>query len=166
MVPLDTATPPTPRDSSYLTPLAILDKQPTLSASLRAGTYDAGANLLRTCSLPDLTSLLPNPSQEGEGLGGVASEVWNAGRDPGNQGGGVTGEGNSDDDDDDAESSGGEDVFYNDEIAPGPVGEEPQAEGVESDSEEEEEEWSSSEDEDLQQLVQTLQNFVEEASEF
>ena len=40
---------------TYHTPSA--EDMVKMSASLRAGTYDAGANLLRTCSLPDLTSL-------------------------------------------------------------------------------------------------------------
>lgn len=163
------ATPPspsyhTPLASSYHTPLATSSSEDngskppsdSLSASIRAGTFDAGANLLRTCSLPDLTSMISDPSQEGEGPGGVASEEWNVGGSPSNEDDVTKASGD--------ESSDGEDVFYNGKETPA------SGEGAESDCEEEdeedEEEWSTSEDEDLQQLVQTLQSFVEEASKF
>lgn len=132
--------------------------------------------MLRTCSLPDLTSLvladeggdsmesLPQNVPEGN----EAVVVSNQGEDPCN----------SDNND--------EDVFYDsvgdlsavggvdeDKGVGGPSGEETKGVGQEAGFEgegqeisEEEEEWSSSEDEDLQELVKTLQNFVEEASEF
>ena len=57
--------------NAYLTPMA-----ENLSASLRAGTYDARANLLRTCSLPDLTSLVVAPLEPEPEPVGVASSAW------------------------------------------------------------------------------------------
>lgn len=124
-----------------------------MSASLRAGTYDAGASLLRTCSLPDLTSLValdplgsPGWDDRGQDSGeSVLLEVEAAS---------------------DSELHGKDGVFYDDVVAAASA-EVGGGEGGPSEEEEEgsEEEWSSSGDEDLQQLVQTLQNFVEEASE-
>lgn len=141
-----------------------------MSASLRAGTYDAGVNILRTCSLPDLTSLVahnpahdpgspegdvegPSENEEGISMGSSAQRA------------GIESELRDEDDDKD-------NVFYEESVEEGEgeeVGEEEgeveeKGEGEEEDEGEGEEEWSSSEDEDLQQLVQTLQNFVEDAS--
>lgn len=156
----------TPPDSSYHTPAASEESKPaiSLSTSLRAGTFDAGANLLRTCSLPDLTSAAAH-REEGEGPEGAVSELWDLSSHPVGDPKTEGSEG------DDADSSNGEDVFQDDREVSASGGEPPgEGAGSESDDEdeeeeeEEEEEWSSSEDEDLQQLVKTLQSFVEETS--
>jgi hypothetical protein len=154
---------------TYLTPSA--EEKVKMSASLRAGTYDAGANILRTCSLPDLASLVADPegpawdAQEPPETGDNVS----GGPDTGNVPGPLETEGKVPEPParvpEDEEGANEDDVFYGDEAATAAEGR--QSGGVSEEEEEvnEEEEWSSSEDEDLQQLVQTLQSFVEEASE-
>lgn len=186
-------------DLSYHTPTA--EDKAKFSASIKLGTYDAGAHVLRTCSLPDLNSLAGQrevespvwdsgcPLGSAEGIPGSShnqeEEVEPASGDPvsseevprssanqeeadplisaGQEG--AEGPGNSEssasqmeEGASNAELHNGEGEFYDDVAiaASFPEGEEGE--------EEEGEDWSSSEDEDLQQLVQTLQNFVEEAS--
>ena len=180
----------------YHTPSA--EDMVKMSASLRAGTYDAGANLLRTCSLPDLTSLAADdpgppawdigrhqdPPETGETVadppetGEIVSEAGGTHPEPPEFGENIPEPPESGPGDSVAQEQGGDgdsephekdDVFYEDVIEEGEGG----VEGGESQEEgkmwemreEEEEDWSSSEDEDLQQLVQTLQTFVNEASE-
>lgn len=191
-------TPSVTDPDTYHTPLA--EDMVKMSASLRAGTYDAGANLLRTCSLPDLTSLVaddPGPpawdvgghqerediteSEPPETVGTVpesggnhpkTTEVTENTPEPGGRTGDSVAQELGGDSDSEPQSK--DDVFYEDAPAAseegqrgtegGESGEEEEEEGGEEE-EEEEEDWSSSEDEDLQQLVQTLQTFVNEASE-
>lgn len=148
-----------------------------LFASLRAGTYDAGAHILRTCSLPDLTSLVvPTEPQ------GVASPAWRAENESKKAASKVAsheGEVESPSGEDQVpsysiqqgqEASGGSgeddnafDVASAAESKEGEGGSEGGSSGEEE--EDDEDEWSSSGDEDLRQLVQTLQSFVEEVSE-
>lgn len=153
-----------------------------LSASLRAGTYDAGANILRTCSLPDLTALVvPTEPQE------VPSQAWKAeeqskevSKIDSQEGEVVSSEQGLPDADEvkvpsysvrqGHEASGNEDSVFYEGVASAAEGKECEGEGrseggSSGEEEEEEDEWSSSEDEDLRQLVQTLQSFVEEISE-
>lgn len=134
-----------------------------MSASLRAGTYDAGVSILRTCSLPDLTSIVAavDPSDPGVRVVGHHGSPETGGNVPEDSGAPEMEGRNRDTEPHDKDD---EDVFYEDAVASeeGEKGGTSEEEG----KEEEEEEWSSSEDEDLQQLVQTLQNFVADASEW
>lgn len=140
-----------PSSDSFHTPAA--EDMVKMSASLRAGTYDAGANLLRTCSLPDLTPLV-EPAKDPGSLG------WDVGERQDSPENGESTPGA----DSDLEPHDKDDVFY-DDLEEGKGGEEGESEEEGKEDDEEEGEWSSSEDEDLQQLVKTLQHFVEEASE-
>lgn len=125
---------------------------PDLSASLQGGLFDTEADNLQTCSLPDLRvlfALTPGDSplrvQEGSG---ESPEAQNEALF-----------------DNVIESVEGDEeslVQSSDEGDPGM--EDVNVEEFPSD--EEEEAWfSSDEDDDLQQLVETLQSFVNEASE-
>lgn len=163
-----------------------------LSASLRAGTFDISANNLRTCSLPDLNSLVPvspvvqEPASPWSNKQEDVPSNFQEGSDvsdeeeaeiSGNKRKGEPWEVFDDDDDDikkkrEVTATSSEAVFDDRSerkgVASGDIdsNEEEYGSGKNDDGhEEEEEEWSSSEDEDLQRLVQTLQNFVEDASE-
>ena len=161
----------------YLTPSA--EDKIKLSASLRAGIYDAGANILRTCSLPNLVSIAPEemsvwdvaehqaetkenvpvPSETGANVPEPRETGENAPEPP------VPETPKTGEDVPAAGGDGGErDKSYSDLHDKDDVFYEGKG-GASEEEEEEEEEWSSSEDEDLQQLVETLQSFVEEASE-
>ena len=173
---------PTPANDAYLTPMAA----EKLSASLRAGTFDAKARILRTCSLPDLTSLIVPTEPQDE-----ASPAWKAEYQSSSEESGsdehtqeaLTAnksqaaeevlsysvyQGQEEEEEEGAEESGEEDMFQEDMTS---AAESKEGEGVvesgggsSGDEEDDEDEWSSSEDEDLRQLVETLQNFVEESS--
>ena len=161
-------------DDSYHTPVA--EEKAKLSASLRAGTYDAGAHILRTCSLPNLASLAED---EGEYREGEASADKSTPRE-------------EEEEEEEEEEGEGEEGRENleerkekkgffeemeevgeksEEGEEGGSGEEEKKVSGSSENEDESsaesgDEWSSSEEEDLQRLVQTLQSFVEEASKF
>ena len=142
--------PSSDKEDSFHTPLA---KESMLSASLRAGVFDTNVAILHTCSLPDLRSLfsttpMPIPGEE---------------RTPDNQ------ELNEEVSDQEEEEGGGSESDVVQEPASRLKGD---SEGEESHGEDEvreegdseEEGWSSSDDEDIHQLVQTLQSYVEESS--
>ena len=154
-----------------------------LSDSIRTGTYDANACMLRTCSLPNLTSLLPYANDQAEKGGHdkeVESEHCGGSREDSVCGGGdddkeVEGVGIKSDDGSSGcregsgsgrDGEGSAKVANSDESREEQEGvkEKERVEVKEEEPDEEEEDWSSSEDEDLQQLVKTLQNFVEEGS--
>ena len=118
-----------------------------LSQSLGTGIYDTGTGLLRTCSLPNLGSLLPLPGASAERSDDVGGGSDNGVCD--REGGGNTEFVEASDSD---QSKDGERTNTK------------ESSETEKAEKEEEEEWSSSEDEDLRQLVKTLKNFVEKAS--
>ena len=147
-------TPTSDKEESFHTPLA---KESMLSASLRAGFFDTNVAILHTCSLPDLSALFSTTPQV---LLPTADEV----RTPGNQ--------ELNDESDQEEERGGSESDTVQEAAGKLLKEDSEGEesqGEDDDVEEgdsEEEGWSSSDDEDIHQLVQTLQSYVEESSMF
>lgn len=123
-----------------------------LSASLRAGIFDTNVSILHTCSLPDLRSLfatvLPTAVEEGA----PDNQELNEGSDQEEEGEGS---------ESDAVQEEASKLKENSE------GEESQGDDEARDEEDSEEEgWSSStsDEEDIHQLVQTLQSYVEESS--
>ena len=125
---------------SYHTPLAGNSK---LSASLRAGTYDTNAEILRTCSLPELNSLVSDSDND--------KNPWENAKERSPV--------NSTDNSNQGESP------SHKEIKDEGAADEAEFSAEEEEEDEKDEVWSSSEDEDLQRLVETLQSFVEESSE-
>ena len=119
-----------------------------LSASLQAGAFDTNAKILLTCSLPDLRSLFATSPPQVV----LPVSIDNEEEAPGNQ------ETNEESEYDEEEGSESEE----EQEPVSKVREENEEE--EEEVEEEEEAWSSSDDEDIHQLVQTLQSYVEEAS--
>ena len=137
------------KDDSFHTPLA---KDSMLSASLRAGAFDTNANVLLTCSLPDLRSLFTSSPQA---VPPAADEEET----PNNQ------EASEEQENEEEQEPVSKFREENEERSCKEEEEEYQEEEEEEDKLEEEA-WSSSDEEDMHQLVQTLQSYVEESSMF
>ena len=127
-------------------------KESVLSASLRAGAFDTNVSTLRTCSLPDLRSLFSASPQEPSYA--AKAEAVPSNQDV-NEGGNEQEEEEGSEDEDEGEPVS---KFKEDS-------EEEESQRDDALREESEEgSWSSSDDEDIHQLVQTLQSYVEESS--
>jgi hypothetical protein len=128
-----------------------------LSASLRAGVFDTNVSILHTCSLPDLRSLFSTVPQ-------VLLPTAVEGGAPDNQE--LNEESDQEEEGEESESDAVQEPAS--KLEEGSEGEESQGDDeVREDEEDSEEEgWSSStsDDEDIHQLVQTLQSYVEESS--
>ena len=142
--------PSSDKEDSFHTPEA---KESLLSASLRAGVFDTNAANLHSCSLPDLRTLFSTTPQ-------VLLPATNEKAAPDNQ-------------EINEKSEEGEERKSEREAEQEPASKlKEDSEGEEShgdsefqeESDSEEEGWSSSDDEDIHQLVQTLQSYVEESS--
>lgn len=131
------------KDESFHTPVA---KESMLSASLRAGAFDANAKGLLTCSMPDLRSLFTSSPQ---------AEPPTADKEaaPPNH---ETNEDSSKEEEDESEEE--------EELVNKFVEESGEQSREDEEGEPEEESWSSSDEEDIHQLVQTLQSYVDESS--
>jgi len=180
--PLRPTGPPTPSSSKSARPFPTKDVD--LSVSLKMGAFDTNAKLLRTCSLPDLKSVDNTAAVDTEESEDDSSAAEDSSSDK--ESDNLLSEGKEEEEEEEEE---GMEEGNKEEVVsevPGAVGTrgsggegtgEGQSEEMaevereelerkkqeEEEEEEEEEEWSS-EDEDLQQLVQTLQHFVEDAS--
>ncbi len=144
---------PSDKEDSFHTPLA---KESMLSASLRAGVFDTNVSILHTCSLPDLRSLFSTVPQ-------VLLPTAVEGGAPDNQ------ELNEESDQEEEGEGSDSDAVQEpaSKLEEGSEGEESQGDDeVREEEDSEEEGWSSStsDDEDIHQLVQTLQSYVEESS--
>ena len=143
--------PSSDKEDSFHTPVA---KESMLSASLRAGAFDTNAAILHTCSLPDLRSLFSTTPQVL--LPTAEEEVA-----PDNEE--VNKEHNEEEEEGGNESETEQEPVS--KLKEDSEGEESQGDDeVREESDSEEEGWSSSDDEDIHQLVQTLQSYVEESS--
>ena len=141
-------TPSSDKEYSFHTPMA---KESMLSASLRAGAFDTNVAILHTCSLPDLRSLFSTTPQ-------VLLPTAEEERAPDNQ----------EQSDQEEEGEGSESDAVQEptsKLKENSEGEESQGDDkVREEDDSGEEGWSSSDDEDIHQLVQTLQSYVEESS--
>ena len=137
------------KDDSFHTPLA---KESILSASLRAGVFDTNVSILHTCSLPDLRSLFATVPPTAVEEGAPDNQELNEGSDQEEEGEGSESDAVREPASKLKESSEGEESQGDDEAR------------EEEDSEEEGWSSSTSDDEDIHQLVQTLQSYVEESS--
>ena len=137
------------KDDSFHTPM--VKEGSMLSASLRAGAFDTNAAVLLTCSLPDLRSLFSTSPQ-------VTPQTADEGATLDNQE--TSEEGNEGEEGDRESEQEPVSKEESEEECPGDDGDDT----VFKEDESEEEVWLSSDDEDIHQLVQTLQSYVEESS--